>query len=338
VRAVRYLTLWPTARCTLDCAYCYRALRGGRPMPPEVADRAIDLAAAGGAPFHLQFAGGEPTLVPDLIARVVDRVRSRGLAATIAVQTNGTRITPGLADLLARGRVEVGVSLDGPVAVHDRLRARGASTLRGLGTLCERGVRVQVTAVLTAANAAHLPELALLLAAFPTVRGLALDPLVLSGSAAGRADLLCPAPLIVEAVRGLHERIVQLERVRGTRMTWRELELVRRCLRRPPGGAGGAYCHAVRGESLAVAPDGSVHPCSQAVGLPHRAAGTVDGVDHRALERAFAGTARLRGPCDGCPLAGRCPGDCPSRLSATPAGTGAAMCLIYRTLAELEAR
>ncbi|MDQ1293706.1 MAG: uncharacterized protein QG608_1587 [Actinomycetota bacterium] len=339
MRAVRHLILWPTARCPLDCVYCYRTLREGTPMSERTAHRALDLAEAGGAPFHIQFAGGEPTLAPDLIASVVERVRSRGLPATIAVQTNGTLITDGLARLFAEGDVEVGVSLDGPVPVHDRLRSQGARTLRGLRTLSEHGVGVQVTAVLTAVNADHLSELALLLAGVPTVRGLALDPLVLSGSAVGRADLLCTAPQIVEAVRRLYERIVQVERVRGTRLTWRELELVRRSL--DPGEAPGPvrdYCHAVRGESLAVAPDGSVHPCSRAVGCRELSAGAVHDVDRGALLRAFAGTARLTGPCADCPLSGRCPGDCPSRLSTVPPDTEAAMCLIYRTLAELEAR
>ena len=75
---VRYLVLWPPAACDLACPYCYRRNRRGGRMGIEVADAALDLVADGvratGRPAHVQLAGGEPTLVPDLVEHVARRV------------------------------------------------------------------------------------------------------------------------------------------------------------------------------------------------------------------------------------------------------------------------
>jgi uncharacterized protein len=335
VPCLRYLTLWLTDACTLDCVYCYRGVRGLGTMPDDVANHALDLAASSGTPFHVQLAGGEPTCEPALLERVVRRIRDEGWPATIAVQTHAADLTPGLASLFRDYGVEVGVSLDGPVTVHDTVRGRARDTVRGIGLLARHNVPVRVTAVLSTANAHSLGELALLLGVFGNVRGLGLDPLVLRGAARTRTDLMCPAPLAARAARDLHGTLRELERMRTAPFTWRELDLVRAALRGPRAAEPRAYCHACRAESLAVAPDGTVYPCSQAVGDPALAAGTVTDVDRERLARSFDGV-RLRGPCGTCPLRGRCPGDCPSRLSATPRGAEPVMCALYRTLADLE--
>ncbi|MDQ1305716.1 MAG: radical protein [Actinomycetota bacterium] len=341
MRAVRYLILWPTAACDLDCGYCYRRQREPATMTWPTAAAALDLAAVSGAPFHVQLAGGEPTLVPDLVARVVTEVRRRRWPATLAIQTNGLGLDPAMVRLLAEHQVQVGASLDGPPPVHDRLRGRSADTFRGLGLLRDAGVPATITTVVTSVNAPHLGELVTILAGFSCVRGLGLDPLVRLGSAAGRADLAASPAQLADGVRALYRRLGGLRALRGTPLVWRELAAVRRAaaLRPGPDAAITDYCHACRGESLAVAPDGTLYPCSQAVGDPGLVAGNIHdpaGIDWSVLDRAFAGR-RLRGPCGRCPLRRRCPGDCPSRLAGADADSdGAAMCLIYRTLAELE--
>jgi uncharacterized protein len=99
-------------------------------------------------------------------------------------------------------------------------------------------------------------------------------------------------------------------------------------------GKRGGYCHACKGESLAVHPDGTVYPCGQTVGDPAMAAGTVDRVDWGRLRGMFRGL-RLSGDCNECPLQNRCPGDCPSRMHYNGRwGSDDAMCLIYRTIIE----
>jgi uncharacterized protein len=330
---VRYLTLWPTAACNLDCAYCYRTPRAGV-MDKATASAAIALAAGSGAPFHVQIAGGEPTLVPDLVRHIVRCARSAGGPATLAVQTNGIGLDAGLARFLGGHGVEVGLSLDGPEPVHDAVRGRFRDTLRALAVLAREDVPVRVTAVLTHRNAMHLGDLALLLATFPNVRGLALDPLVDLGSARGRRDLVPTQEDVAAGIRDLHATLGALATRRRAPFSWREQDRVRRAL---AGAVPGDYCHACRGESLAVGPDGRAYPCAQAIGLPELAAGTLENLDREAIRRGF-GEQRLRGPCSICRLRGNCPGDCPSRLRTMPPGGLDPTCLIYRTLVGLESR
>jgi len=152
---VRYLVLWPTAACDLACPYCYRRNRRGGRMSIEVADAALDLVADGvrgtGRPAHVQLAGGEPTLVPDLVEHVARRVAAiRGGRVTCGIQTNATHLDGDMVAMLRRNRVRVGVSLDGPPQVQEQARGSAASTFRGLLELARADVPVRVTTVLSA--------------------------------------------------------------------------------------------------------------------------------------------------------------------------------------------
>lgn len=90
---VRSLVPWPTGACDLDCRYCYRTLRRGM-MSPAAALAALEVAAASGEPFHVQFAGGEPTLNQPVLTAICERIRQDRLPATVALQTNATRSPP----------------------------------------------------------------------------------------------------------------------------------------------------------------------------------------------------------------------------------------------------
>jgi sulfatase maturation enzyme AslB (radical SAM superfamily) len=52
-------------------------------MPEAVMARALSLAANSGTPFHLQFTGGEPTLVPAAIEKAVTLAHATGICRTI---------------------------------------------------------------------------------------------------------------------------------------------------------------------------------------------------------------------------------------------------------------
>ncbi|MDO4412622.1 radical SAM protein [Cutibacterium sp.] len=360
---VRYLILWPTAACDLSCPYCYRRDRRGGRMSSDIADAAIDLLAEGvrttGQPAHVQLAGGEPTLVPSLIEHVADRVAGiRGGRVTCGIQTNAARLDDDMATMFKRRGVRVGVSVDGPPSVQQKARGSAAQTFRGLLALVRAGVPVRVTTVLSAFNVEHLGDLALTLGGLPNVTGFGIDPLVSLGSAAGRADLVPTDDAVVTGIRALYRRLAQVNAIRAKPLVWRELETVRAALRRScasvttvdPSGRtllplsvpNRPYCHAAVGESMAVAPDGSVYPCSQSVGDPASRAGTVHHVDwHRLKERFSQDVHTLKGPCRHCTLAGRCPGDCPSRVEANnladPERSRTPLtCLINDTLARLE--
>jgi uncharacterized protein len=72
----------------------------------------------------------------------------------------------------------VGVSLDGPPAVHEQQRGMAAETLRGLKLLEREGIPFRVTTVLTQTNVRVLDRLVLTLAGFACAGGIGLDLLV----------------------------------------------------------------------------------------------------------------------------------------------------------------
>ncbi|HOS43976.1 MAG TPA: radical SAM protein, partial [Armatimonadota bacterium] len=304
--AVRYLVLWVTAACNLRCAYCYRRPGRDAVMPIAVARAALALAAASGQPFHVQLTGGEPTLEPAVIEAVGRMVRQAGWPATLALQTNGTRLDTALIELCRRYDIGIGVSIDGPPEVQERVRGSAAATFRGLRLLERAALPVRVTAVLSSANVARLRELVLCLGVYPNVSGVGLDPVVAAG-AARHAEALMPDPEAVRrGVRAMYAAVSGLNRLRARPFQWRECAAVERAL------AGDApvrpYCHACRGESLAIHPDGTAYPCAQAVGDPAMQVGDVDAVDWARLRAVYHGV-QLRGECAACALSGRCPGD-----------------------------
>lgn len=328
---VRYLVLWLTTACNLHCAYCYRGDQPTLTMPLDVARSALELAAASGLPFHVQMAGGEPTLEPQLMEGIGRMVREAGWPATLAVQTNGTLIDRSLIECCRRYRISVGLSLDGPPAVQETIRGGARATFKGLELLARQAVPVRVTTVLSSANVDSLGELMLALAAFPNVRGVGLDPVVQKGRA---LQMKSGTPAESALRSGVSRMVAMHDRLRLLRhpsITWRERDAVSLALAGKKSEA--VFCHACRGESLAVHPDGSVTPCGQTAGDPARVVGTVEQVDWEKLGAMYRGV-RLQGPCRGCPLEGRCPGDCPSRLSTNNGGQSPVMCLIYRTLME----
>jgi uncharacterized protein len=149
------------ALCNLNCSYCYvynhvdKSFRH-RPrfMSDEVFERALTVMAEycerrDQHGMAITFHGGEPMLVGaarfDSLARRARTVlgdRLRGLA----IQTNATLVDDEWADVFERQEVQIGVSMDGPAAVHDQLRVdhlgRGshADTVAGLARMQAHGL------------------------------------------------------------------------------------------------------------------------------------------------------------------------------------------------------
>lgn len=147
-----------TLACNLHCMHC--GSRAGRPRedelsPAECLDVVSQLADLGGE--LLTLSGGEPLLRDDWDA-IARAAVDRGLAVNMV--TNGTLVDERAAGrAVAAGLCNVGVSLDGPEAVHDAIRGRGAfrRTVRGIERLRDAGMSV---AVLTTVHRMNLPWLA----------------------------------------------------------------------------------------------------------------------------------------------------------------------------------
>lgn len=160
--------------CNLECEYCYY-LRKDRLYPPgerfRMDDARLDrfvrqyIAANPGPHVDFAWQGGEPTLMGlDFFRRVVElerRYLPAGWTCANALQTNGTLLDPEWCDFLRREGFLVGISLDGPAALHDRYRLdkRGrpthATVVHGLHLLREHEVEFNVLCAVHAANAGH---------------------------------------------------------------------------------------------------------------------------------------------------------------------------------------
>jgi uncharacterized protein len=137
---LNHLILNVTEACNLRCSYCsygtaypYERKHSNRHMRFETAKRAIDLLlrhSDGCESVVVGFYGGEPLLVPELIARCVQYAKAlaaqMGRRIRFAITTNGTLLTREAIRLLVRERFSVLVSLDGPKEIHDRYRVSAA--------------------------------------------------------------------------------------------------------------------------------------------------------------------------------------------------------------------
>jgi uncharacterized protein len=137
-RDLQHLVLTVTERCNLRCRYCAHGghLDWVRPhgrarLAPELAARAVnwflDRADAARTPV-ISFYGGEPLLETDLLSEVaaVASRHAQGPRVRFALDTNGVLLDGRAIELVARERMYLQVSLDGPAAVHDRHRVDGA--------------------------------------------------------------------------------------------------------------------------------------------------------------------------------------------------------------------
>lgn len=170
---VSMLILKMVGFCNLACAYCYdyNAVVYRRRMEMETAEQAVSQAlerAHGG--LNVLFHGGEPLLAFDAIRALVQHARSvagvLGRTVHFSVQTNGTQFTDEVVEFLVSENFSVGVSLDGPPAINDRLRVDHAgrghfqAISEALREYPELRERVGVLTTVTRHNVRHLTEIA----------------------------------------------------------------------------------------------------------------------------------------------------------------------------------
>ncbi|WP_034262150.1 radical SAM/SPASM domain-containing protein [Actinospica robiniae] len=117
-----------TRECNLRCSYCNDWRSTANAISLETADLMVRraMAAKDVTAVHFNWHGGEPTLVPlDFYRHVFAeqaRHRPAGRKFTNTLQTNGTRLTDEWLDFLVAQHVGLGISIDGPPEIHDRMR------------------------------------------------------------------------------------------------------------------------------------------------------------------------------------------------------------------------
>lgn len=164
------------SRCNLGCAYCYYLekadLYGGREplMSDTLLERVIREAIdANDAPeVTFTWHGGEPLLAgQDFFRRAVacQQRFAGGKLIVNTLQTNGTLLTKEWASFFRDHAFLIGLSLDGPEAIHDRFRTdRGgqptfARVMRGLNLLQQAGVDFNTLTTVNARSEGHGAEI-----------------------------------------------------------------------------------------------------------------------------------------------------------------------------------
>lgn len=161
------------AICNLDCKYCFFLSKeslypGSRfRMSDEVLEAYVRqiIESQAGPQVSLAFQGGEPTLMGlDFFRRAValaQQYAPRGAQIEYSLQTNGTLLNEAWCDFFREHNFLIGLSLDGPAAMHDAYRVDkgGAPTfdrvMRAARLLQARRVEFNILCTVHAANATH---------------------------------------------------------------------------------------------------------------------------------------------------------------------------------------
>ena len=167
-----------SAVCNLDCAYCFYLDREADPYKSLPARRMTDDTLARMIDTYLfysypngtfAFQGGEPTLAGvtffERLVELQKRYGRDGQSVSNAMQTNGVLIDDRWCELFKEYHWLIGISIDGPEAVHDvyRFSKQGAGTWRkvmhGVECLQKNGVEFNALCVVSQANAAKAAEI-----------------------------------------------------------------------------------------------------------------------------------------------------------------------------------
>ena len=122
-----YLILVPTLRCNLSCGYCQVSRAPLDAQGFDWGDEQIDdfekfLEHVDTDNVKIEFQGGEPTVRPDLVSRIM-KVCERNIEhVEFAICTNLITLTKEIEALFERDNVVISTSIDGPVDVMTKNR------------------------------------------------------------------------------------------------------------------------------------------------------------------------------------------------------------------------
>jgi radical SAM protein with 4Fe4S-binding SPASM domain len=144
-----------TEQCNLSCRFCYNS------QCSVVSSKAYEILKKlyDENVLEIVLTGGEPMGHPDFKNIFV---RCSGLFSKVLIQTNGTYITPEIAELFRTNNVYgVNISLHGNKIVHEKLTGVADSydcAVAGMKRLLERDIRLASNFVLTSENVLFLSE------------------------------------------------------------------------------------------------------------------------------------------------------------------------------------
>lgn len=315
--SVRSLAINVAQICNLHCGYCAAGGDGTFGDPMKQIDLSIlfeqirmllhDVPA--GDEFKFTFLGGEPLIAPDVIRQITRFVKlqtaGRNLRIRYDIVTNGTLVTPQVAEMLASIRANVTVSIDGPPEVNDVSRptkgGKGstAQTLKGIENL----VRVKAELGSLSAGAVFGKHHTGVVATWEFLRKIPFDALRFDFAVGDQDEAASRA--YVEELNEVADRAwalggeAELRRVSIFDLYFRMLDSRRRI--KNHCGAGKTHLH--------VDTRGTLTTCQWFVGDKSEKVGEGTEIDHRALA-AYAYPLAEKHNCGSCWARNLCGGGC----------------------------
>jgi uncharacterized protein len=172
--SLRLVVFQPTSFCNLNCDYCYVPGRRESARMSEAVIRAaasfiFALAPADQRSFQFLWHAGEPLVVGVPYYRrafaLIEAVTPPDALVTHTIQTNGTLITQSWCQFFREYGVRVGVSIDGPAALHNAHRRSWSGTgtharvLEGCRLLREHEILPRALCVLTRESLSYPDEI-----------------------------------------------------------------------------------------------------------------------------------------------------------------------------------
>ncbi len=334
---IRVMVLHLTGHCNLACRYCF--VDGGKVpgydhvmMREETAQAAInrfaealrsvpltedrDVAQAPAVVFY----GGEPLLnlavFRSTLEYIAELKSSGALPASFSkvLITNGTCITPEVAEVIAQHYVSVSLSMDGPRHIHDanRLKHDGRGSfdqvMRGYHNLRIAGVRPSIACVVSPDSVEHIDEILRFFVEDLGVKAIGMNHVSILPENGYHYDESYEVQFAEAVIRG-QELILEYGDVYERRMSQKLNKFLDRKIVR-------ADCTGC-GEQVAVGPTGQVNVCQGYVGNPgkHDVGDVHDprlDLNRSRAVREWVGRSPLTmDSCRGCISLSVCGGGCP---------------------------
>lgn len=283
-----------TQFCNFSCKYCLRSpeitgKRLSKQKLDEILDYIIDTCRSNHyTHISIQPWGGEPLLEFENVMYIHQKMKDSGIQVNISLETNGSLITPEVAEKLTEANISVGISIDGPREIHDaqRLTNSGKPTFEevtsGIACLQKAGMRnIGSISVITKDSLKELEKiLDFFVKQYPDM-GIKLNPMHSPGRETARKMALEPEDMPEFAGR-LIKKVTDLYKKGYVVRESRTSTLLRNLLCRSDSD----LCHSMgcRGGRCMVIFDqkGDVYPCEM-VDYPEEKITNI--ADHRDLKK-----------------------------------------------------
>lgn len=161
--------------CNQNCFYCYVSKAERRKRTNKIELNRLEkffseiLSGQIFSHVHIIWHGGEPTLLGhDYLRRAIaitNQLKSKNVSVDHSIQTNATAISKQMVNLFVSESVGVGVSIDAPQDIHDKIRVSWSglstfeATMRGINKLRNAGLKFGAICVLHRYNYNRVEEI-----------------------------------------------------------------------------------------------------------------------------------------------------------------------------------